>query len=379
MAARFMTPIKRNGVIASLVTALAITVPNPAAGQDEPDFTLDGLLRTGLRLESARYDGVKGFDIYDARLGLSGRVGIVFDYALRAEYHFADDAVRLIDARLSLPLRDEILRLDAGLVMAGFGREAMKPKDILSFVERSQGSLALAPGRQVGAALRGAAFEERLHYWGGLYNGEGATFGNEDRKFLYAMRAEYNSVGEIEFFEDFVFEVGANLAFASDSANPVLPVSVSAGDAESPGATVPAFVEYTGDRFAWSADAGIRYRNWSLATEYAKAEYDPTGDAEEVTSEAWFVQGGYTLWGAFDLLARFDSFLPAAGLGVEPDRTEFLVFGFKLNPGFHATIGLQYALGIDDALVGVPRSIDRTNTGPALADKQFMLNLQLAF
>jgi len=64
---------------------------------------------------------------------------------------------------------------------------------------------------------------------------------------------------------------------------------------------------------------------------------------------------------------------------VEPDRTEFLVFGFKLNPGFHATIGLQYALGIDDALLGVPRSIDRTNTGPALADKQFMLNLQLAF
>jgi len=117
-----MTPAKHIGVIASLVTALALTFPNPAAGQDEPDFTLDGLLRTGLRLESARYDGVKGFDIYDARLGLSGRVGIVFDYAVRAEYHFVEDAVRLLDARLSLPLRDEILRLDAGLVMAGFGR-----------------------------------------------------------------------------------------------------------------------------------------------------------------------------------------------------------------------------------------------------------------
>jgi len=29
--------------------------------------------------------------------------------------------------------------------------------------------------------------------------------------------------------------------------------------------------------------------------------------------------------------------------------------------------------------VGVSESIDRTNTGPGLADNQFLLNLQLAF
>ena len=347
--------------------------------QELPEFEIDGLLRTGLRVESSRYDGVSGFEIYDARLGLSGKVGIMFDYALRAEYQFEADAIRLLDVRLSVPLRDEVLRLDVGLLMSGFGREAMKPKDQIPFVERSQGSLALAPGRQVGAALRGVALEQRLKYWGGLYNGEGATFGNDDRRFLFAGRVEYNSVGEVEFFEDFVYEFGADLAFASDSANPVLPVSRPAGDEEGTGAGIPDYAEFTGNRFVWSADAGIRYRAWSFAAEYARAEYDPRAGLEKVTSDAWYLQGGYSLWGAFDLLARYDSFKTAVGLGTEPDRTQFLVFGFNVNPGFNAKIGLQYSVGIDDSLVGVSEAIDRTNSGPALADNQFLLNLQLAF
>lgn len=347
--------------------------------QELPEFEIDGLLRTGLRLESSRYDGVSGFEIYDARLGLSGKVGIVFDYALRAEYQFEADAVRLLDVRLSVPLSNEALRLDAGLLMSGFGREAMKSKDAIPLVERSQGSLALAPGRQVGAALRGVALEQRLKYWGGLYNGEGASFGNDDRRFLFASRVEYNSVGEVEFFEDFVYELGADLTIASDSANPVLPVSRPAGDEEGSGVGIPGYTEFTGNRFVWSADAGLRYRAWSFAAEYARAEYDPQGNADKVFSDAWYAEGVYSLWGAFDLLARYDSFKPAVGLGTEPDRTQFLVFGFNVNPGFNAKFGMQYSVGIDGSLVGVSQAIDRTNTGPGLADNQFLLNLQVAF
>ena len=266
---------------------------------------------------------------------------------------------------------------DAGLVMSGFGREAMKSKDGLPFVERSQGSLALAPGRQVGVALRGVALEERLKYWGGLYNGEGARFGNDDRGFLFAGRLEYNSVGEVEFFEDFVYEVGADLAFASDSANPVLPVSPPGEGGGAVG--IPGYTEFTGDRFLWSGDAGIRYRAWSVAAEYARAEYDPRGDDGKLTAEAWNVHGGYSLWGAFDILARYDSFESAVEAGTEPDRSRFLVFGLNVNPGFNARIGLQYSLGIDGSQLGVSQAIDGTNTGPALADDQFLLNLQLAF
>ena len=63
-------------------------------------------------------------------------------------------------------------------------------------------------------------------------------------------------MGEVEFFEDFVYEFGADLAFASDSANPVLPVSRPAGDEEGTGAGIPGYAEFTGNRFVWSADAG---------------------------------------------------------------------------------------------------------------------------
>lgn len=363
---------RRSGLQALGLAILLGPLAPGAAAQELPELELDGLLRTGLRLESSRYDGVSGFDIYDARLGVSGKVGIVFDYALRAEYQFEADAVRLLDVRLSVPLNSEALRLDVGLVKSGFGREALKAKDEIPFVERSQGSLALAPGRQVGAALRGVALEERLKYWGGLYNGEGASFGNDDRRFLFAGRVEYNSVGEIEFFEDFVYEFGASLALASDSANPVLPVIASEDG-------IPDYTEFTGNRFVWSADAGIRYRAWSFAAEYARAEYDPRGSVDRVTSDAWNLHGGYSLWGAFDMLARYDSFRPAVGPGAEPDRTQFLVFGFMVNPGFNAKIGMQYSVGVDGSLVGVSQAIDRTNTGPALADNQFLLNLQLAF
>ena len=42
-------------------------------------------------------------------------------------------------------------------------------------------------------------------------------------------------------------------------------------------------------------------------------------------------------------------------------------------------MGLQYAIGLDNSLVGVSQAIDHTNTGPALADNQFLLNLQVSF
>jgi len=155
-------------------------------------------------------------------------------------------------------------------------------------------------------------------------------------------------------------------------------VSRPAGGGEG-GVGIPGFAEFTGNRFAWSADAGLRYRVWSFAAEYARAEYDPSGAGEKVTADAWYAQGGYSLWGAFDLLARYDSFTPALGLGTGPDRTQFLVFGFMVNPGFNAKFGLQYSIGLDGSLVGVSEAIDRTNAGPGLADNQFLLNLQLSF
>lgn len=361
----------------ALSALFAFALP-AAAQEDEPDLKVDGLLRTGLRLESNDAGGVKGFEIYDARLGLSGRVGIVFDYMIRAEYRFADNEIGLLDASLSIPIAGDLLRLDAGIQKSASGREAMRDKGEIQFVERAQAALALNPGRQLGAGLRGRAWEGRFGYWGGIYNGNGPAFENDDHSFLFALRGEYNSVGEVEFFEDFVVRVGADIAFSRDSLFEVLPVASSAGDAEVTAGQRIDYVGFTGDRLVWGGDLGLGYRSYSLEGEYTRTDYDTSG-GESLSAEGYLIEAGYTVWGALDFLARYDAFQPAAGLGVAPERAEFLVLGLNLYPGFHAKIGFQYAIGLDGTRFGPQTSIDGTNTAPGLAHKQFLLNLQVSF
>lgn len=360
------------------LAALLVSAAPVTAQEDEPDLNLNGLLRTGLRLESEGAGGVKGFEIYDARLGLSGRVGIVFDYLVRAEYRFRDDQVRLLDASLSFPIYGELLRFDVGIQKSPSGLEAMRDKGEIQFVERAQAALALSPGRQLGVGLRGRAYDGRVRYWGGMYNGNGPAFENDDHSFLFALRGEYNSVGEVEFFEEFVVRAGAGMAFSQDSLLDVLPVASSAGDLEGTAGQRIDYAAFTGDRLVWGGDLGLSYRNYSLEGEYTRTDY-AASSGESLSAEGYYIEGGYTVWGALDFLARYDAFQPAAGLGVVPERSQFLVFGLNLYPGFHAKIGFQYAVGLDGTRLGPEASIDGTNTAPGLAHKQFLLNLQVSF
>ncbi len=364
------------GAMCGCVAGAVLLAPAAVRAQESPEFAVTGLLRAGLRLESSDTGGKDGFALYDARVGARGRVGIVFDYVAGVEVDVEDRSLRLLDAALSVPLREDLLRLQLGLATAQFGGEATTDKGEIPFVERSQATLALAPGRQIGLGLGGKALEGRLGYVAGVHNGNGPTFENDGNGFLWTARASWNSVGEIEFFEDFVWEVGASLAFSEDSAFAALPVSSPEAGLDRP---VPLLVPFTGDRWIFGADARIAWRFVSLAGEYLRADYDPVG-GEDASAEGWYLQGGYTLWGAIELLARYDSFRTAAGVeGVGPGRTQFLVLGMNLLPGLYGKLGLQYAIGLDGSLAGPGRALDGTNTGPRLADGQFLLNLQVAF
>jgi phosphate-selective porin len=368
--------MKRATVVAAVTCVWASLRAGPLFAQAEGlDLELGGLLRTGVRFESADAGGTDGFEVYDARLGLSGRVGIVFDYRVQAEYDFDDEAFRLLDASLSIPLREETLALEVGLARSPFGLEAMRDRAEIQFVERSQASLAVAPGRQVGAQLRGSVLEDRFRYWGGVFNGNGLHVENDNDSFLFAFRAEYNSVGEIEFFEDLVFQVGAGISFSTDDGLAILPVARSSVAEE--GAQELDYELFTGDRFLWSTDLRFAYRSFTVEAEYAQTEYD-LESGTDFDAEALYVEGVYKLWGALDWIVRYDSFTPAAGLGFEPERNEFILLGLNLAPGFHSKLGLQYAIGLDGTLLGPPAAIDGTNTGPPLADRQFLLNLQVA-
>jgi len=356
--------------------AAVATTALPAGAQDGPTLEPTGLLRTGLRVESSDTGGRDGFALYDARLGARGRIGIVFDYVAGVEIDTREENLRLLDAGLSVPLKDEFLRLEIGLGLSQFGGEVRVDKALIPFVERFQGSLALAPGRQIGLGARGAAFEGRLNYGGGVYNGNGPSWQNDGNGFLWTARAGWNSVGEVEFFEDFVWEVGASVAFSEDSALLALPVALPEEGVERP---VPALVEFTGERLIWGANARVTWREFAVAGEYLRTDFSPAS-AEDLSAEGWYAQGSYTLWAAAELLARYDSFRAAGVVGeAGAETSKFLVIGVNVLPGLYGRLGLQYAIGLDGSLAGQELALDRTNTGPRLADGQFLLNLQVGF
>lgn len=356
-------------LIGLTVVVAALVLPASLTAQDglPAELSPTGLLRTGFELEPQEADHNDGFIIYDARLGLSGKVGFVFDYVLGFEYDRDDEEIDLLDAILSFPLGRSSVHIDVGGFRSPFSREATADKGSLPFVERSQTTLSLAPGRQLGLQVRGDGLDSRLTWAAGLFNGNGLRLENDDNSFLAAGRAAFNSIGDVEFFEDFVLEAGVSLAKTQDGSQTVLPAGLE-------------LVDYEGDRLMYGADMRLAYRGWSLAGEVLRTEYDDIPGLSDVSANGLTADLRYMLWGVFDVGARYDGFRPAVAVGGgAPERNEFLVLGLGVAPGLYAQVGMQYAIGLNGTTQGVQDSLDRTNTAPALADGQFLLFLQVAF
>lgn len=351
------------GAIALLAAA---AVAAPAHAQTEgPPIEIGGLLQTGLRIEPAESGRADGFDLFEARVKLSGEVGIVFDYFAQAEYDPDAEVFRLLDARATLPILPEAT-LSLGLFRPPFGLEALTDKGALTFLDRAQASEAIAPGRQVGVALSGEALDQRLTYGAGLFNGNGRRLENDGGDFLFAGRAQFNSVGPIPFYEDLVVQVGASLAYSDDTS-----AELGRGlDEFTPGEPRRALeTDFAGERLLWGVDAHASYHGWSLTAEYLRGDFDldPGADAgaPAVELEGWggYVEAGYRAWGAIEGVVRYDGFQPVAGEG-----RDYLLLGLNVYPGYYAKFGVQYALGLDDA----PPS-------PFLADGQFRFVAQIDF
>ena len=366
-------PGRRVVATAALAGALGLgTVLLPVgarAQQDALPLEPNGLLRAGFRAEPDESSRRDGFDVFDVRLGLSGSVGIVFDYAVQGEFGPEDETFRLLDARLTVPIQPEIV-IDVGQFKAPFGRETLTSLDDVTFLRRSAASRAISPGRNVGAQASGASLAQRLTYAAGVFNGNGRTLENDGDGLLYAARAQFNSIGPIEFYEDLVFQVGASVAFSEDSAAALGPgldgrVDPTAAPED------PDFGSFGGERFLWGVDFHGSYRGFRLDAEYLRAELEsedtgaapPTDEGVGFDAEGWYVEGAYAAWGALEGVARWDAFRPVLG----PSR-DFLLLGINLFPGYYAKLGLQLALGLD----GSPPTDE-------LADGQFALYGQLAY
>lgn len=355
---------------ALLPVLLLFTAPIAAAAQagapgSEPEFR--ALVRTGLRLEGADPAGGDGFELYDARFGIRGEAGVIFEYELLGAFDATTGRFGLLDAVLALPVLPEGGRIELGRHKPPFGRERLQGKGEITFVDRAQVSQALVPGRDLGVQVAGELMEGRLAYGAGVFNGGGAAPVNRDDDYLYAARLRYNTVGPVSFYDDFLVEIGASVAFSSDSA-----ADLTSGGRF--GASALDLAAFTGDRTLWGVDLRMSYLGFFVRGEYLRAELDPEPlvgpapgppDGSAIVSEGGYVEGGYDIYGAAEVVLRYDGM---RGVVTEPGTGDFLVGGFFVSPGYVTRVGLQYAEGLGDSTVGA-----------GIADGQFALLAQVAF
>lgn len=345
-----------------------------APGPTGPEDGISGLAIAGARLEPDRSPRDSGFQLFTARVGLRGRVapGILYHFQGAAGEDLS--GVELLDARLELPV-DPGLHVSAGQFKAPFSEEALRDKGQLRLLQRSQAVAALAPGRQVGLEVSGQALDQRLTYGTGLFNGEGRTAENPGGGMLWTGRVAFNSVGPAEFYDELVLQAGASVAAASDSGPPpgTLPSVPGPGPAPEPEG-------FVGDRLALGADAKLTYRGAFLQGEYLWTEFRPergepgSGD-REVTAEGWYAEAGYSLWGALELLARFDSYRPPGS-----ESRDFLVLGASLWTSFETRLAFQLALQADGPALAPSRTgFPREGIPGGLADGQAIIRLQAGF
>lgn len=348
---------------AAILGSGTIAADRAAAQQVGLPLELGGLLRTGLRIEPESSGEADGFDIFDARASVSGEVGIVFDYFFQTELDTDDEVFRLLDAKATLPIRPEF-EVSLGLFKAPFGLEALQSKGDLTFLERAQASEAIAPGRQVGVSVDGSTFDGRLTWGAGLFNGNGRTLRNDGNDFMVSGRVEYNSIGTIAFYEDFVIQVGASIAYSKDTS-----VSLDEGLVTGDPASAPELTAgFMGERFLLGGDVKATYREWSLTAELLRADFEIDPDelgGVPVEQDAWggYVELGYRAYGAIEGVLRFDGLDPVIG-----ENRDFLVTGINVYPGHYAKFGAQYAFALHDSA-----------DAPTLAGGQFILLAQLDF
>ena len=332
---------------ALLVVGVALLVPGSLLSQTNPSpLQFGGLLRTGFRIDPDAF----------------GSIGIAFDYLMIVEYDAEAEKFKLLDAALTVPLIPEF-ELSIGLFRPAFGLEALVDKGDLTFLERSQATELIAPGRQVGVGANGSTFDGRLTYGAGLFNGNGSTLQNDGDDFMFSARAQYNSIGTIGFYDDFVIQVGGSFAYSEDT------------DVELGGGVttpMPLFdpsaprLAFAGTRLLLGADVQATFRDITLTGEYYGADYDPEPGSplpQGANAHGGYVEAGYRAYGLVEFVARWDAFKPAVG-----DDRQFLLFGFNVFPGQYAKVGLQYAVGLNDSAAA-----------STVAGNQFILLAQVDF
>ncbi|RMG63965.1 MAG: hypothetical protein D6715_10510 [Calditrichaeota bacterium] len=277
--------------------------------------------------------GRNGFSIANARLRVYGKMDAGFGYLVQSS--FVSNPV-LLDGKMYLEVSPQ-LAVDFGLFKAPFSGELLTSAAALDFVNRSQVVSALAPGRQIGFQFRGRAAQDRLHYFAGMFNGNGRTFsGNDNNHFLYAARAAFYPLKQDGVSRQAPHvEVGLNGAVSKDD-RAAIPF---------PGLDGP----FSGNRYLYGLDLRAERYPYLLSGEILAASLDGRSGARMVDINPWgfHLTGGYYAMPDLQLLVRWDSLHPDE---VAP-TVNLLILGLNYWPSQIAEFQLNWVADTDNNLV----------------------------
>lgn len=321
-----------------LATLVLLAAHGVAHGQDEPIFEelsrhfKQPYLDVGLVAQAVgdfvfdREDtaGNNGFSIAAARLRAQGELDFGFGYFFQTEF---TSSTPILDARVSYRYSPALI-VDAGLFKSPFSAEFLIPAPSIDFVNRSQVVSALAPGREVGVALRGRTPSRQLFYSVGVFNGNGrqGISGNDNDGFLVAGRLAFTPELDGAFLE-----IGGNGAVSEDPAR---------------------------DRALLGLDFRFTQARLLVSGEAIFATFDPDFGPDQDPHGIHATFGYMLVPDRHQLLLRLDTYDPD-----DADNRSFLVFGYNFWPSQPFEFQLNYLFPFDDDV----------------GDHQFLINFQVAF
>ncbi len=285
--------------ISLIICCLFILVGISGAGEDKDEFALlasQSLELSGYTQVSYTYtdEGINGFRIRRARVGLKGEILKKINYALQID---AAKSPVLLDARVEISF-SPYARLALGQFKVPFSLENLTSSSALDTINRSQTVENLCPGRDtrtqgrdIGVTLSGKF--SRIEYNLGVFNGSGSnrTDSNEQK----------DIAGRLGFYPfDFLtlslsHYQGKSTLFAG--APPV-------------------------DRDRTGVDIFLVHEQLSVKGEYIAARDYQTD------KYGWYIQGGYFLVpDKIQAIVKYDSY--DLNRNIQGDRTDVITLGLN--------------------------------------------------
>ena len=174
-----------------------------------------------------------------------------------------------------------------GQLKSAFSSELLATEYKGPLIERSLGAERLGDGRQLGAAVNGDFFDQRVGYLVFVGNGNGSnSSANDNRKFLqsarlYAVAFDTAAAGKLTLGADALHSTDAGLSKQGPGFD-----SVSGGALDN---------LFTGTRDGWGFDATWRLGLFEVSTEFLRMRYQPVNAIpyREFMAEAWQLTASY--------------------------------------------------------------------------------------